>query len=80
MSLVAIVSNTVTNASKVPDKASPEALMVGYRAAFWACAVMMLLSGCTSFGLRGLARLGSEAHDYAALQVEDEESESVGNR
>lgn len=58
MSLVAVVSNAVVNASDEWDKESPEVLMAGYRAAFWTCAAMMLLSAGSSFGLRKLGKLG----------------------
>lgn len=68
MSLVAVVSNTVINASDVPDKESPEALMAGYRAAFWTCAVMMLLSAGASFGLRELGKLGGVGHTRSTSQ------------
>ncbi|KAK3939386.1 major facilitator superfamily domain, general substrate transporter [Diplogelasinospora grovesii] len=61
MSLVAIVSSSVTRASDIPDKESPGALMVGYRAAFATCFVLMFLSAGTSLGLRGLGRLGTAA-------------------
>jgi MFS family permease len=59
MSVIAIVSSSVINSSLSPDKHSPEALMVGYRAAFALCFVLMLLSALTSFGLRTVGRLGS---------------------
>ena len=58
---VALISHTVTDASSFEDKDSPEALMGGYRAAFWfllAMNVVSLLVGI--WGLRKVGNIGRE--------------------
>lgn len=59
MSLVAVISSLATEASRFEDKESPEALLTGYRAAFFACAILMLVSVGSSFGMRSLGKLGT---------------------
>jgi hypothetical protein len=46
-------------AANIPEKTSPDALMVGYRASFWAAfasmAVVILIG---AFGLRNIGKVG----------------------
>lgn len=56
---MAVVSASVTDESSFVDKTSPEALMVGYTAAFWACLALMVLATVTgAIGLRRVWRVG----------------------
>ncbi|KAK5989466.1 MFS-type transporter 1 [Cladobotryum mycophilum] len=59
VSIIAIIFSSVTRASKIQDKTSPEALMVGYRASFWACFAMMIVCAISAGGLRSLGKLGA---------------------
>ena len=55
IAVMAIISNSVTKRSAFTDKGSPEALLDGFRAVFWACLVMMILSTAAgAWGLRGV--------------------------
>jgi len=57
--LMGITSSRVTATSPYKDKASPEALMFGYRAVFWLCFGMQLLASVISiWGLRGVGKVG----------------------
>ncbi|KAK3113804.1 hypothetical protein LTR53_008542 [Teratosphaeriaceae sp. CCFEE 6253] len=59
LALVAVIASTVTVESKFADKASPEALMDGYRATWWysfACICLTFLI-CV-WGLRGIGKVG----------------------
>jgi len=59
LTVLAIISASVTNRSEHESKGSPEALMLGYRAAFWACfALMMLACGIGTWGLRKVGKVG----------------------
>ncbi|KAG8529659.1 uncharacterized protein KY384_005140 [Bacidia gigantensis] len=54
IAILAVISNSVTDSSPLPDKESPDALLKGYRAVFWACFAMMVLSTLVgAWGLRG---------------------------
>lgn len=44
IAVMAVISNAVTDRSSLSDKASPDALMKGFRAVFWTCFAMMVLS------------------------------------
>lgn len=56
-----VVSSSVTEDSRFRDKESPEALLEGYRAAFWMCFAWMAASCLVgSFGLRRLGRIGEK--------------------
>ena len=60
IAVLAVISNTTTDASPVPDKGSPEALMQGFRAVFWTCFAMMVLSTIVGlWGLQGYKKIGS---------------------
>lgn len=54
--VMAVISSGVTRESDYPDKASPEALMAGYRATFWALFALML--GAVLVGMLGLRKVG----------------------
>ena len=55
IAVMAIISNSVTRRSSFTDKNSPQALLEGFRAVFWACLAMMVLSTAAgAWGLRGL--------------------------
>lgn len=50
---------SVTKASSYKDKTAPEALLLGYRAVFWATFGIMILTGLIGgLGLRRFERLG----------------------
>lgn len=56
---MAVISTAVTSESAFADKSSPEALLAGYRAAFWACfALMVLATLAGGIGLRHVWRVG----------------------
>ena len=60
IAVLAVISSTVTNASHFSDKRSPDALMQGYRAVFWTCFAMMVISTLVGWwGLRGCKTIGS---------------------
>ena len=60
VALVAVIASSVTANSSVEDKASPEALLEGYRATFWFC---FALSVSTVFiALWGLRKIGQVGH------------------
>ena len=54
--IMAVISASATAASSFEDKNSPEALLVGYRAVFWACLAFSLLA--TFAGMVGLRKAG----------------------
>ncbi len=54
--VMAIISSSVTMNSSYKEKQSPDALMSGYRAVFWACLAMMLIA-CLA-GILGLKKVG----------------------
>ncbi|KAJ5241459.1 uncharacterized protein N7469_003050 [Penicillium citrinum] len=59
LTIFAIISAGVTQKSSYADKASPDALMVGYRAVFWACfGLMIAASGIGAWGLRKAGKVG----------------------
>jgi nitrate/nitrite transporter NarK len=59
MALTLLIAQQVTATSGHVDKSSPEALMVGYRAAFWFCVGLILASlGVSVWGLRRIGKVG----------------------
>lgn len=59
LTLMAVISSSVTESSKIRDKKSPGALMLGYRASFWAAfAWMGLACFIGAFGLRKIGKVG----------------------
>ena len=61
IAVMAVISASVTDLSSFVDKSSPEALMEGYRAAFWACFALMLLATFTgAIGLRRVWKVGAK--------------------
>ncbi|KAJ5333014.1 uncharacterized protein N7506_006797 [Penicillium brevicompactum] len=59
LTIFAIISAGVTQGSVYSDKASPEALMIGYRAVFWTCFALMLAAcGVGALGLRKIGKVG----------------------
>lgn len=65
LALVALISNTVTDASSHEDKKSPEALMEGYRIAFWFLFAMNISSLAASvFGLRKVGNVGRDSSHH----------------
>lgn len=56
LAVMAIISSSVTKRSSYPLENSPEALLDGYRACFWACFGAILL--CVLIGLIGLRDIG----------------------
>ena len=59
IAIMAVISASVTGRLSTPDKSSPDALMHGYRAVFWACFALMIIT--TFIGiwcLRGLRSIG----------------------
>lgn len=59
LTIMALVSSATTDKSKIVDKTSPDALMVGYRASFWVSFAWMVLA-CVigAFGLRKIGKIG----------------------
>lgn len=57
--ITSVISLSVTEQSSVPNKESPQALMQGYRAAFWALFAWMI-AACVigMFGLRTVGKVG----------------------
>lgn len=51
------VANEVTNHSAFLNKRSPEALLMGYRAAFWSCVALTVAGLC--IGVWGLRKIGN---------------------
>ena len=61
LATVALLAESITTHSSIEDKKSPEALMEGYRAAFWfmfALSAASFLVSC--WGLRGIGRVGRD--------------------
>ncbi|OPB41125.1 MSF transporter [Trichoderma guizhouense] len=59
LTVTSLIAASVTNASVDADKASPSALMVGYRAVFWTMfAAMALVCVLSVLGLRTVKQLG----------------------
>ncbi|CAG7926266.1 unnamed protein product [Penicillium olsonii] len=59
LTIFAIISAGVTQGSAYSDKASPEALMIGYRAVFWTCFGLMIAAcGVGALGLRKIGKVG----------------------
>jgi hypothetical protein len=59
LAVMAVISSTITQGSKYRDKASDEALLLGYRAAFWAAFAWMITTVLVGiFGLRKVGRVG----------------------
>ncbi|OJJ50316.1 hypothetical protein ASPZODRAFT_57848 [Penicilliopsis zonata CBS 506.65] len=59
LTVFAILSASVTKQSKYENKASPEALMQGYRAVFWMSFGMMICGcGVSAWGLRKIGKVG----------------------
>ncbi|KAJ5885832.1 major facilitator superfamily domain-containing protein [Penicillium tannophilum] len=55
----AIIAASVTDGSSYNNKNSPEALMAGYRAVFWACFGLLLAAiGISAWGLRRVGKVG----------------------
>lgn len=61
LALVALLAESITKHSTVEEKKSPEALMEGYRAAFWFMFALSAASLSVSlWGLHGIGRVGRE--------------------
>ncbi|KAG9664573.1 integral membrane protein, partial [Aureobasidium melanogenum] len=59
MALTLLIAQQVTASSSYEDKTSPEALMHGYRAAFWFCVALIVASLLVSvWGLRRIGKVG----------------------
>lgn len=59
LALVAVIAADVTAHSDHADKKSPEALLEGYKAAFWFCFASIVMTLIVSaWGLRGVGRVG----------------------
>lgn len=59
MALVAVIASSVTARSDYADKASPEALMAGYRATFWfTFAEIIVVLLVSLVGLRKIGKVG----------------------
>lgn len=59
LAVSAVIASSVTSGSGVEDKMSPEALMKGFRATFWACfAAMVTMLGVSGWGLRRIGKVG----------------------
>jgi len=59
LTIMAVISSSATKHSKIYEKSSPDALMVGYRASFWtAFGWMALACFIGAFGLRRMGKVG----------------------
>ena len=59
IAIMAVISASVIDRSSLRDKTSPEALMQGYRATFWArFALMVMMTLVGMWGLRKMTKLG----------------------
>lgn len=59
LALVAVIAADVTAKSSFEDKRSPDALNVGYRAAFWFCfACVLTTTLLIGWGLRNIGKVG----------------------
>jgi nitrate/nitrite transporter NarK len=59
LALTALVANEVTANFSSIDKHSPKNLLIGYRAAFWFCVALTVISLCVSiWGLRKIGKVG----------------------
>ncbi|KAJ5728191.1 hypothetical protein N7493_004521 [Penicillium malachiteum] len=59
LSVFAIISAGVTDGSHYKNKSSPDALMVGYRAVFWACfGLLLAATAISAWGLRRVGKVG----------------------
>lgn len=56
LAVMAVISASVTEKSRVLPREGPEALLTGYRASYWACFGLTCL-GCAVGGV-GLRRIG----------------------
>lgn len=73
LSIMAMSSHYVTETPDFQDKSDPGALMMGYRAAFWAAFVMMLLSCVVALGgFRGTGKLGSGVEKESLLRTDED--------
>ena len=61
LTTMSVISATVTDKLEAPEKHTPEALMKGYRAAFWTLFAWML-TACVvgGFGLRKIGKVGAK--------------------
>lgn len=64
IAIMAIISSSVSQADRLPsDQISGDIMMKGYRAVFWACFALMLLTALVGiFGLRGIKQIGRQKH------------------
>ncbi|KAI9935121.1 hypothetical protein ASPWEDRAFT_162187 [Aspergillus wentii DTO 134E9] len=61
VALTVLVANEVTRNSKYADKKDPQALLVGYHAAFWFCVALTGFSlGISIWGLRKIGKVGQK--------------------
>lgn len=59
--VMGVISNAVTRESEYADKTSPNALLAGYRATFWASFAFMLVTSCiAALGLRKVGKVGAK--------------------
>lgn len=59
LAVAAVIATTVTASSPYKDKHSPDALLQGYRATFWACfGTATMILGVVGWGLRNIGRVG----------------------
>jgi len=61
LTVTSVITEAKTSASRYSDKSSPDALMEGYRAVFWALFAWMLFVGLTgAVGLRQVGKIGTK--------------------
>lgn len=61
LTVMAVISTSTTDSSCYQPKTSPEALMVGYRAVFWAAFAWMVVACMVgALGLRKVGKVGSK--------------------
>lgn len=61
LTITSVITDSKTATSDDVDKSSPAAVMVGYRAVFWALFAWMVFVGLTgAFGLRRVGKIGTK--------------------
>lgn len=61
MATSAVVASSITSRSLYTDKESPEALLEGYKAAFWYCFVLCVMTiPLNIWGLRNIGKVGAK--------------------
>ena len=61
LTLTTLTANQATTRALQAGKLNPDALLVGYRVAFWFCSALAIASTCVSiWGLRKIGKVGQK--------------------